>query len=478
MYASVNGATIPATRDMPFSDAITRNPASPICWSQTINVASPTDTVQIFLDNLSNPSAVTVNTLNINIFKIGPNFITNVDQFLGEQHAVAQYIDSSYQVGLMNLVKKSYDVPFSIIGVGNTLPGMTVKEFTDPRFFNSTYYAVQLIGSSPPSANPNYTLQFSGNFGIICDRDEMKTFSALYQISPNGINWTDLDTPQLVYENDFKTDIVRANFYNIQVSLIKYNFIPPDNYENTFIRVVIRMDPNNTVGRFGDNTNMSFNTIPGSGQPNSYFSIYPTQTYPAGVARSNLTMRGNGWTEGGIGGANGTGYYTAQRPLTGTKPLPTINGVEILPTIMGNQFYVVPFIINNSAPDFLGYMTNFKFVHRRNNFRHYYGPSLLELQNLVPLTNFLITHRFYARITNTVADTLTFRIYINGIGHPQVNTVVCPTPDYLIAGPNFNWNIPSIAVNSYMFMIVSWTNPANDGMVFRYIDGNLFYFGY
>ena len=43
--------------------------------------------------------------------------------------------------------------------------------------------------------------------------------------------------------------------------------------------------------------------------------------------------------------------------------------------------------------------------------------ELTELQNLTTLTNFEINQRFNIQMTNSVADTLRLRIYINGIGN-------------------------------------------------------------
>jgi len=479
MYASVNGAHIANTRDMPFSDGGIRNPAVPICWSQTINIASAADTVQILLDNLSNTGTVTVNSININIFKIGANLITNSLAFEGEFLANRNYIGDSINVGLENLPKITYDVPFSIIGFGNSLPNTTVKEFTDPLFTNLTYNALQLNGSPAPDFGSNYTLQFSGNFGIDCAQDQMKLLYAVYQISPNGINWTDIDTAQLVYENDLKSDIPRAFFLNIQTSLIKYNFTPPVDAEFTYIRVVIRVEPNNTVGNYGPQTLLIFNGNLG-GQANSYFAIYPTISPLPSVARYNLSMRGNGW---GAGGGGDRGYFTRQAPPPSAnpppiKPVAEVGGVQIQPPVPFRRFYIVPFVINNSQPSLANTLTNARIITRTNNFRHYYGPSLTEFQNLIPLTNYQINQRFNIQMTNSVADTLRLRIYINGIGNINDDKIiVVPTANATIDN-TYIWNIPSLAVNSYMFMIMSWTNAANDGMFVRYLDDNSITFGY
>jgi hypothetical protein len=303
----------------------------------------------------------------------------------------------------------------------------------------------------------------------------MRLFYAIMQISPNGINWTDIDTQQLVYENFLKTDIPRALFYNTQVSLIKYNFIPPVEVENTYIRVVIRMVPNNTVGRFSDNAFVTVNGNPSAGQPNSYFAIYPTVAAVSGVARYNLNMRGNGWAPGGI---NGIGYYTRQAPAPGSadKPDPVLNGLPILPAIIGNRFYVVPFVINNDQPSGNSTLTNARLITRPNNFRHYYGPSLIEFQNLTPLTTYSIYQRFNVQLTNTVADVISLRIYVNGAGINPIETIVVPSANATI-DLNYLWSIPSLAVNSYLFMTMSWTQAENDGMTVRYLDDNSFSFG-
>lgn len=478
MYASVNGAHITNTRDMPFSDGGTRNPAIPICWSQTINIASAADTVQILVDNLSNTGTVTISAININIFKIGANLITNSVAFEGEFLGNRNYIGDSFNVGLDNLPKITYDVPFSIIGFGNSVANTTVKEFTDPLFINSTYNALQLNGSPAPDFGSNYTLQFSGNFGLICALDEMRLFYAVYQISSNGINWTDIDTQQLVYENYLKGDITTAFFLNVQTSLIKYNFIPPVDNEFTYIRVVIRVEPNNNVGNYGSNTLLIFNGD-SSGQTNSYLAIYPTISALPNVARYNLSMRGNGWTNAGAV----RGYSTTQAPPPTAnpppiKPVAEVGGFQIEPIVPFRRFYVVPFVINNDQPSGSSTLTNARIITRTNNFRHYYGPSLTEFQNLTPLTNYQINQRFNVQMTNSVADTLRLRIYINGIGNINDDKIIIVPTSNATIDNTYNWNIPSLAANSYMFMIMTWTDAANDGMFVRYLDDNSITFGY
>ena len=478
MFASVNGSDISDVRDMPFYNFPDNTDYSYFAWSQIINVNAATDAVRIILKNIMNNGQSILNGLNLNITKIAPNIITNTQEFEGEFVANRNYIGDSINVGLDNLPKITYDVPFPIIGVSNGLPNTTVKEFTDPRFINSTYNALQLIGSPAPDVGPNYTLQFSGNFGILCVQDAMKLLYAVYQISPNGVNWTDIDTQQLVYENTAKLDITTAFFLNIQTSLIKYNFIPPVDAEFTYIRVVIRVEPNNTVGNYAPNTLLIFNGD-SSGQTNSYLAIYPSISPVPSVARYNLNMRGNGWTSTG----GGKGYSTRQAPPPNanpapTKPVPAVGGVQIEPQVAALRFYVVPFVINNSQPSLANTLTNFRLISRTNNFRHYYGPSLTELQNLTTLTNFEINQRFNIQMTNSVADTLRLRIYINGIGNiNEDKIIIVPTSNATIDN-TYNWLIPSLPINSYMFMIMTWTNAANDGMFVRYLDDNSITFGY
>jgi len=478
MFTSVNGSNISDVSDMPFYNFPDNTTYSYFAWSQIINVNAATDAVQIILKNTMNNGSSILNGLNLNITKIAPNIITNTEEFEGEFVANRNYIGDSFNVGLENLPKITYDVPFPIIGVSNGLPNTTVKEFTDPRFINSTYNALQLNGSPAPDVGPNYTLQFSGNFGILCVQDAMKLLYAVYQISPNGVNWTDIDTQQLVYENTLKSDITAAFFLNIQTSLIKYNFIPPVDAEFTYIRVVIRVEPNNTVGNYGPNTLLVFNGDT-SGQTNSYLAIYPSISPVPSVARYNLNMRGNGWAN--VGGT-ARGYSTRQAPPPNAnpapiKPDPEIDGVQIQPLIAFRRFYVVPFVINNSQPSLANTLTNFRLITRTNNFRHYYGPSLTELQNLTTLTNFEINQRFNVQITNSVADTLTLKIYINGIAIPQSRVIPVINSNAIIDN-TYNWTIPSIPINSYMFMILTWTNAANDGMFVRYLDDNFITFGY
>jgi hypothetical protein len=478
MFTSVNGSDISDVRDMPFYNFQDNTDYTYFSWSQIINVNAATDAVRIILKNTMNNGQSILNGLNLNITKIAPNIITNIQEFEGEFLANRNYIGDSFNVGLDNLPKKTYDVPFPIIGFGNGLPNTTVREFTDPLFINSTYNALQLNGSPAPDVGPNYTLQFSGNFGLICAQDAMELLYAVYQISPNGVNWTDIDTQQLVYENYLKSDITTSFVLNIQTSLIKYNFIPPVDAEFTYIRVVIRVEPNNTVGNYGPNTLLIFNGD-SSGQTNSYFAIYPSISPVPSVARYNLSMRGNGWAN--VGGT-ARGYSTRQIPPPNAnpppiKPVAEVDGFQMQPLIPGGRFYVVPFVINNSQPSLANTLTNARIITRTNNFRHYYGPSLTELQNLTTLTNYEINQRFNIQMTNSVADTLTLRIYINGIAIPQSRVIPVINSNATIDN-TYNWQIPSIPINSYMFMIMSWTNAANDGMFVRYLDDNSITFGY
>jgi hypothetical protein len=309
-------------------------------------------------------------------------------------------------------------------------------------------------------------------------QDAMKLLYAVYQISPNGINWTDIDTQQLVYENFLKSDIPTSFFLNIQTSLIKYNFTPPVDAEFTYIRVVIRVEPNTTVGNYGPNTLLIFNGD-SSGQTNSYLAIYPSISPVPSVARYNLNMRGNGWTSTG----GGKGYSTRQAPPPNANPPPVkpvaeVGGFQIQPIVPFNRFYVVPFVINNDQPSGSSTLTNARIITRTNNFRHYYGPSLTEFQNLTPLTNYQINQRFNIQMTNSVADTLRLRIYINGIGDTNDDKIIIVPTSNATIDNTYNWNIPSLPINSYMFMIMTWTNAANDGMFVRYLDDNSITFGY
>jgi hypothetical protein len=478
MYASVNGALITNTRDMPFSEAGTRNPAVPLCWSQTINIASAADTVQILLDNLTNTGTVTISGININIFKIAPNIITNIQPFEGEFLANRNYTGDSEPRGVSGLPKQSYDLPYSPIGLGNAVANTTIVELTDPLF--GQYNSMRLSGTAAPDFGSNYTLQFSGNLGMLTTRDEISIVSAVYQTSLNGVNWTDLGTPEFVFQNVLDPEDQLPQFYNIQISLIKYDFIPPVDIEFIYIRVIVRIQPTVNTGTYSPNTTLLFNNLIGAnngiGQVNSYFAIYPTISALAGVCRYNVDMRGNGWALSPPI-VNGRGYYTRSRPAVDRRPNPRIEGVLITPLIANNRFLVVPFVINNKQPSGSDTLTNVKLITRSNNFRTWYGPTLIELQNLTALTNYSITQRFNVQMTNTGADTITLRIYINGVAIPQSRLIPLINSNATIDN-TYTWVIPSIAINSYMFMMISWTEAANDFMSVRYLDDNSITFGY
>jgi hypothetical protein len=338
---------------------------------------------------------------------------------------------------------------------------------------------MRLSGTAAPDFGSNYTLQFSGNLSISTRQDEISTVSAVYQTSLNGVNWTDLGTPEFVFQNvlDFADPLPR--FINMQISLIKYDFNPPVDIEFIYIRVIVRIQPTVNTGTYGSPNSFEFNlsvAIGNNGQVNSYFAIYPTISALPGVCRYNVDMRGNGWTLSPPI-VNGRGYYVRSLPSPEGKPNPRIEGTLIVPLIANNRFLVVPFVINNKQPSGSNTLTNVKLITRSNNFRCWYGPTLIELQNLTALTNYSITQRFNVQMTNTGADTITLRIYINGVAIPQSRLIPLINSNATIDN-TYTWVIPSIAINSYMFMMISWTEAANDNMSIRYLDDNSITFGY
>jgi hypothetical protein len=338
---------------------------------------------------------------------------------------------------------------------------------------------MRLSGTAAPDFGSNYTLQFSGNLSISTIQDEISTVSAVYQTSLNGVNWTDLGTSEFVFQNILDLEDQLPRFINMQISLIKYDFVPPVDIEFIYIRVIVRIQPTVNTGTYGSPNSFEFNNSNGvgnNGQVNSYFAIYPSISALPGVCRYNVDMRGNGWALSPPI-VNGRGYYTTSRPADDRRPNPRIGGLLITPPIVNNRFLLVPFVINNKQPSGSNTLTNVKLITRSNNFRTWYGPTLIELQNLTALTNYSITQRFNVQLTNTVADTITLRIYINSTAIPQSRVIPVINSNATIDN-TYNWNIPSIAINSYMFMMMSWTEAANDYMSVRYLDDNSITFGY
>jgi len=466
MYAYVNGNRLNAP-DAPFFNTLNSAFGIPIAWSQVINVASTTDIVQFAFDNGLSNGTVEIQCVNITITKIAPNYFTNILPYEGEFYADINYNTDDKSYSLTNDVKQEYDIPYTIINRINENDNTQIKVLSEAPW--GSYNTVQLKGGRSPEFE-FYTLVFSGVLSFSCVGQEIKELQALFQESVDGVRWTNLDTPKTIYENISQNPEIIVNM--VPISLIKYDHIPPADFENSFIRVVIRLIPDVNSGNFQFPAAIYFNS-PEYGMTNSYFSIYPTVSVIAGKVRYNVAMRGNGFSN-----FLGTGY-NVRRPLGVTPtPNPQVDGVLLTP--ITNQFFLLPLVVNNRTPTGDNVLTNVNMVYRQNNLQNFNGSTLCELEFLTTVPNFTYTLRFNARFSSVNTDIFAVRAYINGVGtdYTILTTVVNPTPP----DPTFDETIISaprtINAGDKFFMRFEWLTAGNNVGTLFILDNYYITFGY
>ena len=415
MYVSVGGALIDIG-DAPFSYFLNTPAAIPVSWSQIINVNSNTDPVKIFVDNRINNGTLNINTIGINITKIAPNYITQVIPYEGEFYADLNDTTDNRTISLDFGDKNIYDIPYTFINRINENDNTTIKIFNSSRW--GDYNTVQLRGGRSPDVTL-YTLQFSGVLGFQCVGQEMKQFQAVFQESINGITWTDLDTPTTIYTND--TGLQTIAIKQVPIGLIKYNYTPPSTYENSYIRLVIRLIPDVLTGYYQNPALIYINSAQ-QGMTNCYFSIYQTIS-SLGNSLYNIVMRGNGYQS-----ISGKGYAIAQPD--GPYPTPFIEGVSFTPS---RKFLLLPIVINNRTPAGNNISRDVKIVYRQNTLQNFYGSTLCEVQFLKSMTDYPVTIQFNARWGTLTSNTF---MYL----HLSKNST--PAGQYLLTLPNGDPIIP------------------------------------
>ena len=463
MFVSVNGAII-SVENTPFNNSTNQNPGVPISWSQIINIDSSSDTVRIILDNRLSLGTAIVNGININITKIAPNYITQVLPYEGEFYADINYTADNKSFTLENDDKTTYDIPYSIINRINENENTRIKAFVALPW--GSYNAIQLRGGRSPEY-AYYTLQFSGLLGFSCDALDMKEFQAVFQESIDGIIWRDIDTPTTIYTNTSEEPTITIK--HVPITLLKYDHIPPATYENSFIRVIIRLIPDVEAGYFENPAAIYINSAE-LGMTNSYFSIYPTLS-TTGTPLYNVVPRGNGYNA-----LNGRGYAISQPPDI-TPPIPRIEGIEITAF---TKFLLIPLVINSRSPVGNNIAKLTKMVYRQNNFQGFYGSSLCELQFLASITNFSITLRFNAKYATPQGSFCNIQLCINNNLTEQRQLTIGGSP---VIPPNttfdetFIFTIPQITAGDTLFAI--FQNLGNtDNPPLYILDNYYFDFGF
>lgn len=463
MYFSIDGSTDPKP---PFGFYRTYGIYEQVAsFSQIINIESPTQKVRLAVDNRANSAGgVNAELCNVSITKIAPDFRTNIIPFEGEFYADINYDDDAYINLLTSRSKQTYYMPYSLINRQNDRDNTTIKQFNDPVFGN--FNALELRGSA--SNGDYYTLNFSGNLSFYCVGVEIKELKVSFQQSTNGIRWTNLDAPTSFYTNISNQPNMFAN--PIPINLTKYNYLPPTRYENSFIRVMIEVIPDNNIGVFG-NAQIAFNDIVARSS-NSYFSIFLTSTV-ANRALYNVDMRGNGYSS-----VINRGYAVLKRPPVIPRPTPAIEGVPLLGV---NSFFLLPLVVNNKTPTGNNIISNVKMVYRQNNLQNFFGSSLCELQFLTALTDYPVTVRFNAKFATAQGSFCNVRWYLNGVATLSTNllidgSVVIPADSTF--DQTFTVTFPEITAGSNLFGIFQFLGNTDDTAELQVLDNYSITFGY
>jgi len=256
----------------------------------------------------------------------------------------------------------------------------------------------------------------------------------------------------------------------IPINLTKYNYLPPTRYENSFIRVMIEVIPDNNIGVFG-NAQIAFNDIVARSS-NSYFSIFLTSTV-ANRALYNVDMRGNGYSS-----VINRGYAILKRPPVIPRPTPAIEGV---PLQVVNSFFLLPLVVNNKTPTGNNIISNVKMVYRQNNLENFYGPSLCELQFLTTVTNYPVTVRFNAKFATAQSSFCNVRWFLNGVSMLDTNLLIGGNP---VIPPDstfdqtFTVTFPQITAGSNLFGIFQYLGNTDDTAELQVLDDYSITFGY
>jgi hypothetical protein len=447
MYVSVNGALI-SLGDAPFKYFLDTPAFIPVAWSQIININSITDTVQIIVDNRINTGFLNISEIGINITKIAPNFRTNTVPFYGEFYAEQTYIADDKIVDLTNKQKVKTEIPYNLID-RELVTNVNARVIPDE---DNEFNILELSGTSQISV---YTLQFAGNLGFTCFKNEFLRITAVFQQSVNGFNWYNIDNEITIYTNG--SQLNDTDVSPVPVSLIKYGYTPLQNTSKSYIRVLITVYPNDFAGVFANNSQLYFNNALLRGRSNCMMSIF------------NLG--------GGLGtryymATNGNGQYVIQNNTYGL-PAPsqyTINGQNA--PFFNSRFSLFPLVINNKLIDAFSSFGNsrVKIEYPTNNLGNLHGPTFCWLRSEIDVASVVLKIDLDIRFGNSGIDTVTLVEYHGNSPFRLLGT-------YNLTGIIFEL-VASIEVVTNLdkdnptYFAFEWTRTLNSTMQIIYLANN------
>jgi hypothetical protein len=439
MYFSADGAT---DTNPPFYFQKTYNLNEEfLTFNQIIIVDSPTQQIRLEVDNRNNTAGdIIITSCNVSITKIAPNFKTNLDLFLGQFYANQNYTADSKQVILTGKPKEIIEVPYNLISIGagsNT----NTQVVQDGDGFN-------ILELSGISKDP-YTLQFAGTLGFSCYKNDFLRFTAVFQQSVNSFEWHDIDNERTIYINGSQDNL--TDVAHVPISLNKYNYIPIQNTNKSYIRVLIKVYPNAYTGTFPLNSGLYFNNSFIAGRPNSMISIFKL----FGTAETRYLMA-----------TNGNGQYLLRNYTFGI-PEPDdyiINGVV---TPLPNSFTLFPMVINNKLLDISGNGGNsrIQIEYPTNNLSTIHGSTFCWLVSEVTgVVNLQIGIDIL--FENINPDTIKLDLYQGNEFVQELGSYLLTTQYYLLV----RTIITTITLKNDKptYFVLRWLDPTNNPMLLTY----------
>ena len=388
-----------------------------------------------------------ISEIGINITKIAPNFQTNVLPFYGEFYAEQTYTADDKIVNLTNKQKVKTEIPYNLID-RELVTNVNARVIRDE---DNEFNILELSGTSQI---PVYTLQFAGNLGFTCFKNEFLRITAVFQHSVNGFNWYNIDNEITIYTND--SQLNNTDVSPVPVSLIKYAYTPLQNTSKSYIRVLITVYPNDFAGVFADNSQLYFNNALLRGRSNCMMSIFELG--------GGLGTRYNMAT-------NGNGQYVIQNNTYGL-PAPseyTINGQIVF---FNPRFSLFPLVINNKLIDAFSSFGNsrVRIEYPTNNLGNLHGPTFCWLRSEVTITVSLILE-IDITFGNSGLDTVTFYLYRGGYESAQVissynlTSTVNSIRDVVVAPTSLDKDKPA-------YIVIRWTRDYNNTMQISYRANN------
>ena len=413
-----------------------------LTFSQIINVDSPSQEIRLEVDNRNNTAGdIIITSCNVSIAKIAPNYKDNVDLFFGQFYADENYTADNKIVDLTFKEKRVREIPYNLINREFSNPNTQIVQDGDG--FN----ILELNGSSKDF----YTLQFAGTLGFNCSKNEFLKLTAVFQQSVNASNWYDIDNEITVYINGSQDDFTDVS--PIPISLNKYNYSPLQNTNKSYIRVLIRVYPNEYAGTFGANARLFFNNLTQymRGRTNCMMSIF--KLYNSANTRYLMATNGNG--------LNIVQNYTYGLPAPSQY---IINGQIVnLPS----NFTVFPLVINNKLLDIDGNGGNSRtrIAYPPNNLGALHGYTFSWLTSEIN-TGVLLNIELDILFGNSALDTVTLYLW-------HGSDIVEQLESYNLTGLVFSL-VATINTNTFLdkdkplYLILKWNNQLNNTMSIQY----------